>query len=248
MLSTATSLKSTDAPMTSSSDIASKTDAELLGVMMDPSRPAAERAQACSWAGQRRLRDALPALLQIARIEENPLLVWASLAALGTLGSRVSTRPLIMIFRSTQSPTKRQGAIFALGRLYDPRARSVLVKIVSDRKEDDKSRGLAAEALGLLRPAKASTSALIGALGDDEAEVRYSALLAVGALRCREALPAVERLKNDSTPVDGDGTIADHASMVISDIESAPGRRPAVRPRSRITGGNKDPGRKRKGQ
>ena len=215
---------------------------------MDSSRPARERAQACAWAGQRHLTEALSTLLQIAKTEEDPLLVWESLAALGALGSRVATRPLILFLRSTQSATKRQGATFALGRLYDPRSRSILVKIVSDRKEDETTRGLAAEALGLLRPAKPSTSALIRALGDDEAEVRYSALLALGALRCREALPTLERLRNDSTLVDGDGTIADHASRVITEIESAPAQRPNVRPRSRITGGNKGPGRGRKRQ
>jgi len=212
---------------------------------MDSSLPAAERAQACSWAGQRHLRDALSPLLQIARTEEDPLLVWESLAALGSLGSRIATQPLILFVRSTHSATKRHGAIFALGRLYDPRARSVLVKIVSDRKEDERARGLAAEALGLLRPAKPSTSALIQALGDDSAEVRYSALLAIGALRCKEALPAVKRLRGDSAPVNGDGTIADHASRVTSEIESSPAQRLANRSRPHSKAQNKG-ARKRK--
>ena len=170
--------------------------------------------------GQRRARIALSDLLEIAGTEEDAILVWESLAAIGALGSRVATRRLLRLFRSTSSLPKRQGAIFALGRLNDPRARSLFLTVVSNPKEDARTRGLAAEALGLLRPKKRSISVLIAALNDHSIEVRHAALLALGALRCKKALPALRCLQSDHTAIGGEGVLSDHVLRVISGIES----------------------------
>jgi HEAT repeat protein len=164
-------------------------------------------------------RTSVLALINIGLKEEDNILVWTAFAAVGTIGSRKATRPLMHLVRTMKSSFKRQGVIFALGMLQDKRARSLLERVLADLREDSKTRGLAAEALGLLRPKEASVKFLIRALEDPSAEVRYSALCALGALRSRYALLAVKRMLEDHAIVDGDKTIAYYASVVTRDIE-----------------------------
>jgi HEAT repeat protein len=198
------------------------TDRDLIRISGDSARPLEERVVACALLGDRRLRDAIPVLLQIASKEEDERLVWECLAAIGMVGSRTATRPLISLIRKTRSRLKRQAAVFALGQLADQRARPLFIQVLSNTKETEKTRGFAAEALGLLRPSRRSLETLTLALSDASVEVRYSALCGLAALRSKESVPALKGLLNDSAVVDGSRPVAARAAAAIRDIgESA---------------------------
>lgn len=195
----------------------STTEQDLIGICGDASQSYEKRASACLLLGQMRARTSVLALINVGLKEEDSILVWTAFAATGAIGNGKATRPLMHLVRTMTSSFKRQAVVFALGGLQDKRARSLLEWVLADLREDPKTRGLAAEALGLLRPKTPTVKVLIRALEDPSAEVRYSALCALGALRSRYALPAVKRMLEDRTIVDGDKAIS---YVVTRDIES----------------------------
>jgi len=192
--------------------------ADLTQICLDPGRKLEDRALACSLLGEIPSRASVLMLLAMGTTEEEPLLIWHSLAAVGAIGSRRATRPLMRLIKTTRSWFRRQAAVFALGQLSDQRAEPLLSRVLQNTKEVAKTRGFAAEALGLLDLAPQTQKALIAALQDESAEVRYSALCGIGAQRNRSALPAVKSLLADRTVVDGTNTIADRAASVVETL------------------------------
>lgn len=190
---------------------------DLVKISLDNGRPIEERASACMVLGQMRSRKSISVLLEISKKAEDPLLVWQCLAAVGSIGSRTATRPLMRQIRTATSGFMRQAAVFALGQLIDERARMLLTRVLLDLKEIPKTRGFAAEALGLLRFKKATLTSLVRASEDESPEVRYSVLCGLGALRDKATLPVLERRLNDHAIVDR-GTIAEHATLIIDEI------------------------------
>ena len=93
-----------------------------------------------------------------------------------------------------------------------------MVNILLDIRQDAKTRGFAAEGLGLLPPTRRSTNALIKMLHDQSTEVRYSALCALGALRSKAALRSIESLLNERVVMPGEMSLYDRASEVIASI------------------------------
>jgi HEAT repeat protein len=201
--------------------LGASTDGDLIQVCKDSARPIDDRALACGLLGQMRSRASLPVLLEVGSTENETLLMWQSLAAVGAVGSRTATRRLMELARRTPSHIRRQAAVFALGMLHDERARSLLIHLLLDVEQDPKTRGLAAEALGLLRPNAQSTRALIQVLGRGSGEVRYSALCGIGALRSKAALPTLRRLLDDPTIASEEHPIAEVAARIVKDIEDA---------------------------
>jgi HEAT repeat protein len=196
---------------------------DLTQICLDAARATEDRALACLLLGAMRSRASVFMLLEIGAEaqEEETLLIWQSLAAVGAIRSRRATRPLIRLFRTTRSWLKRQAAVFALGQLADKRAERLLIRVLLDPKEVAKTRGFAGEALGLLGPKPQILKVLVAALEDESAEVRYAALCGIGALRSKTALPAVKSLLSDDTVGAGQSTIADRAAKVIKDIEAS---------------------------
>jgi HEAT repeat protein len=123
------------------------------------------------------------------------------------------------LIRTTPSWQKRQAAVYGLWGLADQRAEGLLIRILLDKKEVEKTRGFAAEALGLLHPTPLIEEAYIAALQDSSVEVRYSALCGLGGSPCRGALPFVKNLLDDHAIGDGESTIAGLAATVILQIE-----------------------------
>lgn len=193
--------------------------AAQLGTAFDENLPPEVRARACAEIGSHRFRPAIPSLLKLGSIAGDPLIVWQALDAVGAIGSKTATRPLLQLIRDSKSAFVRQAAVFAVGQLADPRARPHLIRVLKNKSELPKTRGFAAEALGLLRSQPASSETLISALGDVEPEVRCAAVSAIAALRDRRAVPALRSLLTDRTIVDGDRTLSEFASDALRTME-----------------------------
>ena len=196
------------------------TSSELAAICADAKRPLQHRLQSCLILGQLRAREALPELLKIAAGEDDKL-SWQALVAIGAIGSRRATRSILRLLRSTKSPIARHGMVMALTQLADERARAALTRIAGDSREKPNVRGLAAEALGLLRRKKRTSWFLIQALQDPSPEVRFGSLCAIGAINERRALPFVRELLNDAAVVDGKESVGERASLVLSSLETS---------------------------
>jgi HEAT repeat protein len=195
-----------------------ETSDDLIEIAQDASRSLEDRATACSLLGQMRSRQSAGVLLRLGLDAKENLLIWEAFAAVGAVGSRAATRPLLRLIRTTDSVFKRQAAVFALGFLHDERARPMLTKILLDAKENARTRGLAAEGLGLLRARPGTLQALVELLRDASAEVRYSALCSLGALRGKTAVGPIRNLLGDPTIADGSMSVADRAAEVLAGI------------------------------
>jgi HEAT repeat protein len=194
---------------------------DLVGICQDSSRDPKDRALACSLLGWIGTREVIDILLNVAHSAEEAILVWEAIAAVGTIQSKRVTRHLIEVIRSKSSTIKRQASIYALSLLGDERARACLERVLLDPEELPQSRGMAAEALGLLRLRSRTSRALVLMLDNPSAEVRYSCLCALGALRDESALRHIEHLTGDLGSLEGEGTVAERAQLVIHDIREA---------------------------
>jgi HEAT repeat protein len=204
-------------------DLGLDTFEDLVDLCRDRRRDIPARVRACFLLGQLRCPEALNPLLAVAVEEEQPELVWETLSAIGAIGSLRATRPLLRLLRSTRVGVKRRGAVFALMQLADERARQTLARIVGDRREEEKTRGLAAEALGFLRSVRRSNDALIAVLRDPSAEVRLSALCALDALHDTSATGSILPLLGDSALADGGESIAERAALVLLSLGDTSG-------------------------
>jgi HEAT repeat protein len=178
------------------------------------------KTRACLQLGQLKYRGALPVLFRMATEEAEPGLIWQAFWAIGAIGSRTMTKRLEFIARRSADASRRGGAVVALMQLVDRRARSTLSRVVADGTELEKTRGSAAEALGLVRIGSAEVRVLAQALDDPSGEVRFSALCAFAAQCGQLRIPAqvwtkIEWLLADKTIVNGDESVADRASAVL---------------------------------
>jgi HEAT repeat protein len=155
---------------------------DLRRFVSDTTKSIETRALAASLLGQIRDRESVRSLLSLGVIENDDALAWECLAAIGLVGSRKATRPLMRLIRETRSPLKRQAAVFALGLLADQRARTLLEKTMLDPTEPSRTRGFAAEGLGVLRPNPRTVKRLQALLHDDDPHVQRSASCALAAL------------------------------------------------------------------
>ena len=95
-----------------------------------------------------RARKSIPLL--ISELETTPFLslYWECAKAVGALGSRRATRPLIAVVRSAKESNRRAAALHALWLLADRRAVDVCPRVAADLEgEDEHTRLIAAEAL-----------------------------------------------------------------------------------------------------
>jgi HEAT repeat protein len=200
-------------------NLGANTQFELVALCRDKARPQADRVQACLLLGQMKFREALPNLIEIVQQEHEGELVWQSLATIGAIGSRRATRPLLQLLRSTTSAVTRHGAVLGLMQLADERTRGELTRIAANKQEEENTRALATEALGLLKSKRRTSRFLIGALHDPSPAVRFSSLCAIGALKDRTALPFIRPLLNDSSIADGAESIGDRANLVLRSMQ-----------------------------
>ena len=179
------------------------------------------RVVACFVAGQLQRHEALGALL-IALEDCSERVSFSAGSALSAIKSHKVTRKLIQVIRCSPREHNRYASICALFGAPDRRTRQILLAVVKGHG-DPQTRSLAAEVLGQLTPTPRSTDALLDALHDGEASVRFGALCGLGGF----ASPptgvierGVEALCNDTARGVGQETIGQRASLLLKEMRS----------------------------
>jgi HEAT repeat protein len=112
--------------------------------------------------------------------------------ALGRIGDYTATEVLIETVSEDEDYCVRCRSVMALGNLGEPKAGELLIKIVDNRDNPLRIRGLAAEALGKIGDRKAAEP-LMSVLKDEREELwlRGNATWALGELQYGEAVPLI---------------------------------------------------------
>lgn len=206
--------------------------------------PEDEVAQKACWLlgqfGNKRYSQAL-----LDALSSNRSTLWMpSAVALSLLDSKQPTRRLIaLLLDPRRASEQRYAAGYALAftncALHDPRVTDAFLTGVQDPHVPSNVRGVIAEGLGNMfggcfgGPGDQESrydetgQVLINQLHDPAPEVRFWAAFAVGSLRYRPALPALEQLaRTDTAYFGGWWTVGEEASDAMDRIE---GREPPER-------------------
>jgi len=184
---------------------------DLIHIVEDETSPG--RSGAAMTLGLLQAHAAVESLLKFTTA---PLEVAAAMIeALDMIGDRRAVDPLLVCLGNPDSPVRAYAA-GALGTLGDSRALEPLLQALRDpsvRKE-------ATIALGELGDQRAIES-LIGVLQTDEdADIRFCAVCALGALRDDQALPALQyTVEHDTGRLDGRLSIREAAIEAIEQIK-----------------------------
>jgi len=204
-------------------ELGAKDARDLLTTVSNSAIPIETRVAAIGTLGSLRARVPISQFLKVMS-EPVPNLAWAIAHAIGEIGSRRFTRPLIELVRRTGDGASRQAAITALGDLNDPRAVPLLTGIVNDVSEREDIRALAADALSLMANTKGTQAALIGLTRASSPALRYSGVCAlspwIANLRVREAL---EARMEDRASVPNRESVGELARGILSGGAPLPG-------------------------
>ena len=160
-------------------------------------------------------------VLADAFAEEEPKIFWEAAKSLGSIKGKKAVPRLIEALLSASSVEKRVAASYALGWIGDTRAFTYLESVILDRRADPRLRGQVAEALGLLRDARA-VEPLTECIRDESPEVRFWSAYALGQLGDVRALAALKEVKaTDHVVLPGWGKISDEAADAIEQIQVA---------------------------
>ena len=214
---------------------------DVVELLQAPEDAVAQKA--CWLLGQFGDKRYSQALLQT--LYSNRSTLWmSSSVALSLLESKRPTRRLIaLLLDSERAREQRYAAGYALAftncALRDPRVTDVFLTVVQDQHVPSNVRGVVAEGLGNMfggcfgGPGDQESrydetgQVLMGLLHDPAPEVRFWAAFAVGSLRSRPALPALEQLaRTDTAWFGGWWTVGEEASDAMDRIE---GREPPAR-------------------
>jgi HEAT repeat protein len=182
----------------------------LLEVLADGAQPDDVRGT-CAWLLGRFGNQRAIAPLVRALSDGAPAVRSDAALALGLLGAEEAVDPLVAMIDGDADAGVRCVAASALGQLGDPRARAPLEALLADAARPAALRGEAPEALIGLAGREASLPALLAALDDAEAEVRFWAAFALGELGDARALDALDRLASDAAPIPGYSTVGEEA-------------------------------------
>lgn len=143
-----------------------------------------------------------------------------------------TTTALCHLLRGAGDEETRYWAAYALLSTHDARGAECLIAAVADTDEAPRVRGQAAEALGVIalsaRRGGVATTPLIEALRDPEPEVRFWAAYALGQIRDRAALPALELVAaSDDAVVPGWWSVRKEAADAIAYILHGPEGNPS---------------------
>lgn len=189
------------------------------------------RGVACWLLGRLAADEGLPALVATLESPDRGLRATAAVA-LGECRNGDAAPALIAVMRADPSAPTRAAAAWALGEIGTDPAIDALLTALADRAVPASVRGQAAEALGRARDPRV-VPALIAALGDPEAEVRFFAAFALGQSGDAAALPALERVAaGDDAEVAGWGSLTQEALAALEQLRSPKKRKPASRKRS----------------
>jgi HEAT repeat protein len=159
--------------------------------------------------------------------------LWRQAAtSLSLIATERHLTPLISILATSFDPIQRECIVYVFSFLtigpVTPEIISVLTATAANQAEMPSVRAQALEGLGNklspesgLDPDREAVDVIREALDDAEAEVRFWACFAVGALIIREALPKLEQLaRNDRSIVQGWWSVGDEAENAITLINS----------------------------
>jgi HEAT repeat protein len=148
---------------------------------------------------------------------------------LPVLGGERAYRALARMLREHPDPAFREAAAYGFWELGDERAQPLLVAALCDPTEDPRVRGQAAETLGCItgdartRRYKEAVQVLVDALSDASPTVRFWAAFALGGLRARAAVPALQQLATtDEAVCPGWWRVADEAADALAVIVGGP--------------------------
>jgi HEAT repeat protein len=115
----------------------------------------------------------------------------------------------------------RKSAAYSIGLLAHQDSLSPLLNTLNNKSEDPSVRGMAIEALISFHD-RSVISLLISLLSDEEAEVRFWSVFALGQLGAKDALPELKRLsREDHTEVLGWHKVSQEATSAIQIINQA---------------------------
>ena len=175
---------------------------------------------------RRRVRARTRELGRVLAVEKGP----ETKVSLTIIGRHDLLRPLLAIVRHSPSRLARQQAAYAIAFLIDRRAWLPQLNIARDRTQTSIVRGLALEGLAYLmdvpprlrrRGFRKTVSALMEFLEDEDPNVRFWAIFALGQGRVLEALPRLEALaaSDDAVPP-GLWRVGDEASDAIAYLKT----------------------------
>jgi HEAT repeat protein len=167
----------------------------------------------------------VPALLQ--RLPNlHPVVAWHAVGrTLAELGGEHAYRALATILREHTDPALREAAAYAFWQFSDDRAHPLLLAALRNAAEDPRVRGQAAETLGYTthdartRRYKETAESLVDVLDDPSPTVRFWAAFALGTMRARTAVPALQRQSaTDEAVCPGWWRVADEAADALVTI------------------------------
>ncbi|MDG2615975.1 hypothetical protein P7L53_06920 [Thermoleptolyngbya sichuanensis XZ-Cy5] len=161
--------------------------------------------------------------------------LWVQAAAsLSSIMTQRHLGPLLSILETSFDPAQRESVVYALSFQSDskitPQVIRVLTDVATHRGEAPSVRAQALEGLGnqlsqelltlhqeLLTLYQEAVNAILTALDDSEAVIRFWACFAAGCLKSKEALSKLQFLaQNDKTFVDGWWTVSQEAEDAIA--------------------------------
>jgi HEAT repeat protein len=190
----------------------------LIGVLSDDTRPPQLRSASAWIIGVAGDATAAASLVEQLRDEAPSELVWEVTKALCNLGHGGDI--LRRLVREAANPVLRQAAAYGLGRIRDEESVGILCEVVASPNETPAVRGQAAESLAYLSDARALTT-LLQAVQDPGPEVRFWSVFALGHLRERRAIPALEKMAaTDHAIVEGWGSVSEEAREALRQLQA----------------------------
>jgi HEAT repeat protein len=190
---------------------------DLAALVSNPAYDSSTRAIAC-WVIGRLGDDAGISVLQSALSHQEAEVRREAVMSLGLIQNVQVVEALVTCLHHDEDFTVRMVTARALGMLGGENALKALVTTLQNQQESIGVRSNAAEALADIGSAEALT-ALLEALSDPVAEVRFWSVYALGQIGDARALPALESVAaHDHESLPEWGKISDEALRAIENI------------------------------
>lgn len=161
----------------------------------------------------------IPALLHILRNAQQPGLSLQAAKALAAIGSRRATKPMLGIIRHAHADHLVFSCVYALWSLRDGRSERTLRGVVNNPEWETKTRGLAAEVLGMF---PRSHTFLLNQHQHPIPDIRCGALYGA-AVHARDplVLEIFQELLHDNAKTSNGERVSDLAAQVLRPDETS---------------------------